>query len=71
MMISGQISELFQTHCRCLVGEEDQLFLPEKFKDVFDAERSEIPVSILPGLGHSEMVTSPQAIRAVVAAFRE
>jgi non-heme chloroperoxidase len=53
------------------VGEEDQLFLPEKFKDVFDAERSEIPVSILPGLGHSEMVTSPQAIRAVVAAFRE
>jgi fermentation-respiration switch protein FrsA (DUF1100 family) len=52
------------------VGEKDQLFLPERFKDVFDAERSEIPVSVLPGLGHSEMVTSPQAIRAVVEAFR-
>jgi non-heme chloroperoxidase len=51
------------------VGENDQLFLPEKFQEVFDAERKDIPVTILPGLGHSDMATSVKAIRAVVATF--
>jgi hypothetical protein len=51
------------------VGEDDQLFLPEKFREVFDAERKDIPVTILAGLGHSDMTTSSEAIRAVVMTF--
>jgi pimeloyl-ACP methyl ester carboxylesterase len=51
------------------VGGEDELFLPEKFGEVFGAERREIPVTILPGLGHSDMITKPEAITVVVKAF--
>jgi pimeloyl-ACP methyl ester carboxylesterase len=54
---------------RVFVGEDDQLFLPKKFQEVFDAERKDIPVTILPGLGHSDMATSAEAIRAVAATF--
>jgi pimeloyl-ACP methyl ester carboxylesterase len=51
------------------VGGADELFLPEKFGQVFGAERQDIPVTILPGMGHSDMITKPEAIHAVVNAF--
>jgi non-heme chloroperoxidase len=54
-----------------LVGEKDELFRPDKFESVFDAERKDIPVTILPGLGHVDMVTNPLAIQAVVTALRQ
>ena len=52
------------------VGEVDQLFYPQEFKPVFDSARGDIPVTILPGLGHSDMVTSPVAIQAVASALQ-
>jgi non-heme chloroperoxidase len=52
-----------------LVGSQDELFLPEKFADVFDKERSDIPVTIIPGMGHSDMITNPAAITAVASTF--
>jgi len=52
-----------------LVGAEDELFLPQEFRRVFGAAGKDIPVAILPGLGHSDMVTSSEAIRAVVMTF--
>lgn len=61
------VSKLMQV----LVGEKDELFLPDKFEAVFDAERKDIPVAILPGLGHVDMVTNPLAIQAVVTALRQ
>jgi non-heme chloroperoxidase len=33
------------------VGGQDELFLPEKFAEVFDRVRSDIPVTIVPGNG--------------------
>ena len=53
-----------------LVGGDDQVFIPAEFEQVFhvDAGREDIPVTILPGLGHSDMITSPLAIQAVVLA---
>ena len=51
------------------VGGADELFLPEKFGQVFGAERRDIPVTILPGMGHSDMITKPEAISATVKAF--
>jgi alpha-beta hydrolase superfamily lysophospholipase len=52
------------------VGEKDELFAAEKFESVFDAERKDIPVTILPGLSHTDMVTNSLAIRAIVAALQ-
>jgi non-heme chloroperoxidase len=53
------------------VGGQDELFLPEKFAEVFDGVRSDIPVTIVPGMGHSDMITNPEAIAVVVNTFPE
>jgi pimeloyl-ACP methyl ester carboxylesterase len=51
------------------VGGQDELFLPEKFAEVFGKDRSDIPVTIVPGMGHSDMITNPEAITFVVDTF--
>jgi non-heme chloroperoxidase len=53
------------------VGAEDQLFAPAEFEQVFNihAGRKDIPVTILPRLGHTDMITRPEAIHAVVLAY--
>lgn len=52
-----------------LVGAQDELYLPEKFAEVFDKVGREIPVMIVPGMGHSDMITKPEPITAVVNTF--
>lgn len=52
-----------------LVGGQDELFLPEKFAEVFDGVNSDIPVTIVPGMGHSDMITKPEPITALVNMF--
>ena len=54
---------------RVFVGGSDELLDAQKLKSEFQSQRSDVPVSIIPGMGHSDMVTHPAAIRAVVAAF--
>ncbi len=51
------------------VGGRDELFLPEKFAEVFNHGRKDIPVTIVPGMGHSDMITKPEPISAVVNTF--
>ncbi len=81
-MYSFRMEENFQPHkdyradiraiskpAQVLVGSQDELFLPEKFAAVFDGERNDIPVTIVPGMGHSDMITKPEAIAAVVNLF--
>lgn len=51
------------------VGSADELFLPSKFREVFGSQRNDIQVTVLPGLGHSDMVTNPIAIQAIAATF--
>jgi hypothetical protein len=50
------------------VGAEDQLFAPAEFEHVFNihAARKDIPV---PRLGHTDMITRPEAIHAVVLSY--
>ncbi len=50
------------------VGGADELFLPEKFGEVFAGDRRDIPVTILPYMSHSDMVTKPEAIGVAVKA---
>ena len=51
------------------VGDSDELLDAQALQREFQSQRSDVPVSILPGMGHSDMVTRPAAIRALVAAF--
>ncbi len=53
------------------VGGSDELIDGEKLKAEFQSQRSDVPVSIIPGLGHSDMVTRPDAIIALVTAFNQ
>jgi non-heme chloroperoxidase len=56
---------------RVFVGGADELFYPDRFAKVFDAERPDVPVTILPGMTHSDMITKPLAIEAAVEAVRQ
>jgi pimeloyl-ACP methyl ester carboxylesterase len=51
------------------VGGSDELLDSGKLKTEFQSQRSDVPVSIIAGLGHSDMVTRPDAIRSLVATF--
>lgn len=53
-----------------LVGEKDELFDAEKFAPTIAAVRIDIPVTVIPGLGHIEMTTDPRAVPAIAAAVR-
>lgn len=58
-----------QKPAQVFVGGQDELFLPEKFAEVFGKVRSDIPVTIVPGMGHSDMITNPEPISLVVNTF--
>ena len=53
------------------VGGSDEILDAEKLKIEFHSQRPDVPVSIVSGMGHSDMVTQPDAIRALVASFNE
>jgi alpha-beta hydrolase superfamily lysophospholipase len=53
-----------------LVGEKDELFDAAKFAPTIAAVRTDIPVTVIPGLSHIEMTTDPRAVPAIVAAVR-
>jgi non-heme chloroperoxidase len=51
------------------VGTADQLFVADRVRAEFQTQRPDTSVSIIPGMDHSDMVTRPAAIAAVVAEF--
>ena len=53
-----------------LVGEKDELFSAELFAPTVHAVRTDVPVTVVPGLGHIEMTTDARAVPAIVAAIR-
>jgi pimeloyl-ACP methyl ester carboxylesterase len=53
---------------RVLVGGSDELLDAGKLKIEFQMQRQDVPVIILTDLGHSDMLTRPEAIRAIVGA---
>jgi pimeloyl-ACP methyl ester carboxylesterase len=61
--------QAIQKPAQVFVGGQDELFLPEKFAEVFDQRRSDIPVTIVPGMGHSDMITKPDPIAAIANTF--
>jgi pimeloyl-ACP methyl ester carboxylesterase len=54
---------------RVFVGGSDEVLDAQRLKSEFQSQRSDVPVSIIPGMGHSDMVTRQDPIVAIVAAF--
>jgi alpha-beta hydrolase superfamily lysophospholipase len=52
-----------------LVGGSDELFYPEQFAPLFKPARPDLPVTIVPGVGHIGMTVSPEGIAAVRKSF--
>jgi pimeloyl-ACP methyl ester carboxylesterase len=53
-----------------LVGSNDEFLLAENFAPVFHSQRDDVVIQLLPGLGHLDLVTSPEAMRAITAVVR-
>jgi alpha-beta hydrolase superfamily lysophospholipase len=53
-----------------LVGEKDELFAADKFAPTIAAVRTDIPVTVIPGLSHIQLTTDSRAVPAIVAAVR-
>ena len=53
-----------------LVGAKDELLYADRFAPLINRERPDVPVILVPGVGHMGMVTDPRALAAVAAAAR-
>jgi alpha-beta hydrolase superfamily lysophospholipase len=53
-----------------VVGEKDELFYADRFAPALHAITAGIPVTIVPGLSHTELTTAPGAVPAIMAAAR-
>jgi non-heme chloroperoxidase len=51
-----------------VVGQEDDEFVPERFAPEFAAAGRRVPVTIVPGVGHIELTTTPRGVEAAIAA---
>ena len=52
-----------------LVGGSDELFYPDQFAPLFKAARPDLPVTIVPGVGHIGMTVTPEGLAAVRKSF--
>jgi pimeloyl-ACP methyl ester carboxylesterase len=50
-----------------LVGDADEQVLPERYAPLLERLGADLPVRLLPGLGHGDMIAAPVALEAVVA----
>jgi non-heme chloroperoxidase len=54
-----------------LVGGSDELFFPDRFAPLLRSARADLPITIVPGIGHIGMTVTPQGIAAVQKSFLE
>ena len=52
-----------------MVGGADELFYPDRFAPLFAPARSDLAITIVPGVGHIGMTVAPDGIAAVRKAF--
>jgi non-heme chloroperoxidase len=52
-----------------LVGGSDELFYPDRFAPLFQAARPNLPVTLVPGIGHIGMTVTPEGIASVRKSF--
>jgi non-heme chloroperoxidase len=54
-----------------LVGGSDELFFPDRFAPLLKPARPDLPIKIVPGIGHIGMTVTPEGIAAVRKSFLE
>ncbi len=52
-----------------LIGSADELFYPDRFAPLFKPVRSDLQITIVPGVGHIGMTLAPEGIAAVRKSF--
>ena len=55
---------------RVIVGQDDELFYADRFKEVFKAEGKDVPVTIVEGIGHGTIVLEPKPVQAAIDAVK-
>jgi non-heme chloroperoxidase len=58
-----------QQPMRLLAGQQDEAFFAERYAGLFQAEGKDVPVTLLPGIGHVALTLDPLAVRAAVTAM--
>jgi len=53
---------------RLIAGADDEVFYADRFSEVFKVEGKNVPVTLVPGIGHIPLTLDMAAIRAAVAA---
>ena len=53
--------------CRLVAGKADEVFRADRFEEVFRGEGKDVPVTLVPGIGHMALILAPSAVRGVVA----
>ena len=55
---------------RLIAGQADEAFFTDRFAEVFKAEGKDVPVTLLPGIGHIPLTLEPAAVQAAISAVR-
>jgi non-heme chloroperoxidase len=55
---------------RVVAGQDDEVFYADQFAGVFRAEGKDVPVTLVPGIGHIPLTLEQAAVQAAVAAVR-
>ena len=55
---------------RLVAGQADEAFFTDRFAEVFKTEGKDVPVTLLPGIGHIALTLEPAAVQAAIAAVR-
>jgi len=53
--------------CRLVAGQDDEVFHTDRFAEVFRNEGKDVPVTLVPGVGHIPLILAPAAVQAAVA----
>ncbi len=53
--------------CRVVAGADDEVFYAGRFARVFKSAGKDVPVMLVPGVGHIRLTLKPIAIDAAIA----
>ena len=55
---------------RLLIGENDEVYYPNRFTEVLKQAGKDVPVTIVPGVDHIHLILSPPALEKAVEAVK-
>ena len=55
---------------RILIGENDEVYYPNRFAEVLKQAGKDTPVTMVPGIDHIQLILSPVAIEKSIEALK-